>query len=554
MGSFPKHSTGDDTGIGVALDAGDVTRWILQFFQENHLPRSYSALEGESQVSFTSLFFVCGLQPYSPIDIWLCLTLINQASLNAPGRKTKILLDDVMNGRWDVVLPEIARLKIPEHKLQDLYADVITDLIELHELDTAKTLLYKSDTMSRLRLENHQRVSSLERLICGHTITGIHGEALPIPEDDRGKRRASIARGMSSEMENCSPSQMLAMLGHSITLHQSPGFPSMTVSTKSSPKILGRQSAEDLCPCVEHRVIDFGKKSSPRCLCFSPDGFLIAVGFADGFIEMWDWDAGIIRSVDGAMVHDAGVLALDFSQKGDMLASACQRGNIKVWKVHKGQILRNFERAHPQEITSISFSPDSSYILSASVDGTSRIHGLKSGRMIKELRGHSGIINTAFFLADGTKVLSASSDGTVRLWNAKSSDTISKFTPAHSDPTSPSKTIVRSALPLKDSQHCLVCTSSGNVNLMTLTGTLVRTYSAGDQGTNFIACAPSSQARLVHALAEEGHIFSFDTNSGNLENILQIQDLKLVDFCIHPLLNILAAISSASVRVWRPSL
>ena len=154
MGSFPKHSTGDDTGIGVALDAGDVTRWILQFFQENHLPRSYSALEGESQVSFTSLFFVCGLQPYSPIDIWLCLTLINQASLNAPGRKTKILLDDVMNGRWDVVLPEIARLKIPEHKLQDLYADVITDLIELHELDTAKTLLYKSDTMSRLRLEN----------------------------------------------------------------------------------------------------------------------------------------------------------------------------------------------------------------------------------------------------------------------------------------------------------------------------------------------------------------------------------------------------------------
>ena len=89
MGSFPKHSTGDDTGIGVALDAGDVTRWILQFFQENHLPRSYSALEGESQVSFTSLFFVCGLQPYSPIDIWLCLTLINQASLNAPGRKKK---------------------------------------------------------------------------------------------------------------------------------------------------------------------------------------------------------------------------------------------------------------------------------------------------------------------------------------------------------------------------------------------------------------------------------------------------------------------------------
>lgn len=35
------------------------------------------------------------------------------------------LVGDVNNGRWDAVLPQVAQLKLPRKKLEDLYEQVI---------------------------------------------------------------------------------------------------------------------------------------------------------------------------------------------------------------------------------------------------------------------------------------------------------------------------------------------------------------------------------------------------------------------------------------------
>lgn len=45
----------------------------------------------------------------------------------------------------------------------------------------------------------------------------------------------------------------------------------------------------------------------------------------------------------------------------------------------------------------------------------SRIHGLKSGKMLKEFRGHSSYVNDAIFTADGSRIITASSDCTVKV-------------------------------------------------------------------------------------------------------------------------------------------
>lgn len=44
-----------------------------------------------------------------------------------------------------------------------------------------------------------------------------------------------------------------------------------------------------------------------------------------------------------------------------------------------------------------------------------RIHGLKSGKILKEFRGHSSYVNSAVHSGDGTQVVTASSDGTVKV-------------------------------------------------------------------------------------------------------------------------------------------
>ena len=42
------------------------------------------------------------------------------------------------------------------------------------------------------------------------------------------------------------------------------------------------------------------------------------------------------------------------------------------------------------------------------------MHGLKSGKALKEMRGHASYVNDVHFSPDASRVVSASSDGTVR--------------------------------------------------------------------------------------------------------------------------------------------
>lgn len=50
-------------------------------------------------------------------------------------------LADIRAGRWDQVLPQLSKLKLPKGKLEDLYEHVVLELLELRESDTARAML-----------------------------------------------------------------------------------------------------------------------------------------------------------------------------------------------------------------------------------------------------------------------------------------------------------------------------------------------------------------------------------------------------------------------------
>ena len=56
------------------------------------------------------------------------------------------------------------------------------------------------------------------------------------------------------------------------------------------------------------------------------------------------------------------------------------------------------------------------YLICALFHLYGRIHGLKSGKLLKEFRGHTSFVNNAIFTSDGSRIITASSDFTVKVF------------------------------------------------------------------------------------------------------------------------------------------
>ncbi|RKP27457.1 WD40 repeat-containing protein SMU1 [Syncephalis pseudoplumigaleata] len=530
--------------MSIEIESADVIRLIQQFLKENKLTGTLRALQARRRHSIE--------------ETSIALNTVDSVEEFA---------NDIKQGRWDVVLRTVAQLMLPPSKLYDLYEQIVLELIELRELGAARSLLRETDVMHSLQDKHADRYLRLERLLS--RIMFDPREAYQ--GETKEKRRKAIAQALSNEVVSVPPSRLLSLLGQSLKWQQEQGIiqPGMAFDLfRNSVPVV--EAEVDAIPDQQYNKIRFPKKQQANCCLFSPDGQYLVTGSADGIIEVWNYLSGKLRrdlkyqAEDNLMLMEDAVLCLCFNKQSDQLASGSQGGHIIVGIacmhacMHTASVLMLHYpfTAHHQAVTCVDFSPDGAQILSASQEGLLRIHGLKSGKMLKELRGHTCSVNRAVFVANGAKIISGDNDGAIKIWNAKTAICLLTIDLRESK-SAVAATIGNSSISaiavLPDDESVIISNKSTCVSQLSLMGKVTRRFTIEAREERLaIDCLLSPQGTLLYVLCEDGQLCCFNTATGECMRTLKVTEAEPIGMAHHPQANILAVFAdNGEISLWK---
>jgi WD40 repeat protein len=213
---------------------------------------------------------------------------------------------------------------------------------------------------------------------------------------------------------------------------------------------------------------------------FSPDGQRLATAGAEGGVKVWEtasgqgviafghtapkdaaiqpiqalaWTAGgalVTASADGTLKswtfegawserkplgpHVFRVLSLDFNSDGTLLAAGggepSRSGEIKLWEVGKGMLVRSLGALHSDTVFGVRFSPDGSKLASGGADKFLKVTRVADGKELRTFEGHTHHVLAVDWKSDGKQLVSGGADNVIKLWDFESGEQLKTLPPA----------------------------------------------------------------------------------------------------------------------------
>lgn len=224
----------------------------------------------------------------------------------------------------------------------------------------------------------------------------------------------------------------------------------------------------------------------------------------------WTLERTIGAVDDPATISDR-VTAIDFRRDGLSLAVGSgppsRSGEVKIFAVDNGQVVRDFGPVHSDTVLGIEFSPDGQRVASAAADKTIRILDVASGKVIRSLEGHTHHVLSIAWQDDGQTIASASADQSIKIWNTETGEqrrTIAGF---------PKETTAVAFV--EASNQIVTACADGQIRLSdTANGKSIRTFNAG--GDFLFTLSVSSDGKKLLAGGQSGVVRIWTLADGKL--------------------------------------
>lgn len=303
-------------------------------------------------------------------------------------------------------------------------------------------------------------------------------------------------------------------------------------------------------------ALDQAKKSAVelekpwRSVAFSADGQTLATGGEDGAIHTWSAENGapiervsigskpvldlafagpatvataaagqktvihslaqewklerILGSGDADSPLTDRVNALAFSPDGARLAAGggepSRSGQIVLWNVADGALIKDLSQVHSDTVLGLSFSPDGNQLASGASDKFARITDVNSGEVIKSFEGHTHHVMGVAWKADGRTLVTAGADRVIKVWDILKGERKKNIEGFDKEITSVQFVGV--------SDEAVVSSGDHRVRLIKEDGKTVRDYDGADDFQHAVAVTPDGA--VVVAGGEAGLLKIWD--------------------------------------------
>jgi WD40 repeat protein len=178
-----------------------------------------------------------------------------------------------------------------------------------------------------------------------------------------------------------------------------------------------------------------------RGLAFSPNNQTLAAACEDRSLLTWHvaYNPGQPVSAEfgrplQSYAHDGAARDVVFAPDNTTLYSAGADKMVRQWKLASQVPTKTF--SHPREVDAVAFDPKGERLATGCHDGNVRLFDVAKGTLLKDIKAHpptpapANEPNPVYCLAwnaAGTQVISGSKDGSLKLWDAAGGSLVKEF-------------------------------------------------------------------------------------------------------------------------------